>query len=105
MHPCSSVYLGQQLFGNYSKKGDESFAKVTDVGNGDAEVNWVAFGNHEVTPMPKNEWYSSELWQLQAPWLEEDIANTEGNGITLGARYKIKITGAGSKHSFYCYFC
>lgn len=88
----SSVYLGQQLYGNYTKKGDESFAKVTDVGNGDAEVNWVAFGNHEFTPMPKNEWYSSELWQLQAPWLEEDIANTEGQGITLGARYKIKIT-------------
>lgn len=42
--------------------------------------------------MPKNEWYSSELWQLQAPWLEENIANTEGQGITLGARYKIKIT-------------
>lgn len=88
----SSVYLGQQLYGNFTKKGEESFAKVTDVGNGDAEVNWVAFGNHEFTPMPKNEWYSSELWQLQAPWLEEDIANTEGQGITLGARYKIKIT-------------
>ncbi|CAG5094774.1 Oidioi.mRNA.OKI2018_I69.XSR.g13854.t1.cds [Oikopleura dioica] len=92
-----ALEIESDLHGAYSKKGDDAFAVVTDVGNGDAEVNWVAYGHNEQAEMPKNEWYSSELWQLQAPWLEENIANTEGQGITLGARYKIKLTDEEAK--------